>query len=91
MNNQENKLTTVKIEPRKVAGVVVEASRILADKGFSRGEIILGLSELLGRIIVDSAQTDRQAKELVGVSAGHIDRTVQIGVEATQKRIDTGV
>ena len=84
-------MTTVKIEPRKVAGVVVEASRILADKGFSRGEIILGLSELLGRIIIDSAQTDRQAKELVGVSVAHIDRTVQIGVEATQKRIVTGV
>lgn len=79
----------VNIESRKVAGVVVEASKILADKGFNRGEIILGLSELLGRIIVDSAQTDVQAKELVGISVGHIDRTVQIGVEATQKRIVT--
>ena len=34
------------IEQRKVAGVVIEVSRILADKGFNRGEIILGLSEL---------------------------------------------
>lgn len=82
-------MSTVRIEPRKVAGVVVEASRILADKGFNRGEMILGLSELIGRVIIDTASTDIQAKELVGISAGHIDRTVQIGVEATQKRIVT--
>ena len=44
------------IEARKVAGVVIEASRILGDKGFNRGEMILGLSELIGRLIVDTAQ-----------------------------------
>lgn len=84
-------MSTVQIEPRKVAGVVIEASRILADKGFNRGEIILGLSELIGRVIIDTASSDMQAKELADVSASHVNRTVQIGVEATQKRIVTGV
>jgi hypothetical protein len=84
-------MSTVHIEPRKVAGVVIEASRILADKGFNRGEMILGLSELIGRVIIDTASSDMQAKELADVSASHINRTVQIGVEATQKRIVTGV
>ena len=50
----------VQIEQRKVAGVAIEASRILADKGFNRGEIILGLSELIGRTIVDSVQDTLQ-------------------------------
>ncbi len=81
----------VQIEARKVAGVVVEASRILADKGFNRGEIILGLSELIGRIITDTARTDIQAKELADVSKGHIDRAIEIGIQATQKQIVTGV
>jgi len=83
-------MSTVRIEPRKVAGVVIEASRILADKGFNRGEIILGLSELIGRVIIDTASTGIQAKELADVSSSHINQTVQIGVEATQKRIVTG-
>lgn len=81
----------VNIEPRKVAGVVIEASRILADKGFNRGEIILGLSELLGRVIVDTAATNIQANELAKLSNSHVEQTIKIGVEATQKRIVTGV
>ncbi len=44
----------VQLEQRKIAGVVIEVSQILADKGFNRGEIIIGLSELIGRLIVDS-------------------------------------
>lgn len=77
----------VQLEARKVAGVVVEASRILADKGFNRGEIILGLSELIGRIIVDTARTDIQAKELSDVCKGHIDRAIEIGIQATNKQM----
>lgn len=83
--------TNVKIDPRKVAGVVTEASRVLADKGFNRAELIIGLSELLGRLIVDSAQSDIQAKELLNVAEAHVARAVQIGVEATRKRINAPV
>lgn len=84
-------MSTVQIDQRKVAGVVIEASRILADKGFNRGEIILGLSELIGRVIVDTAQTDIQASELAKISADHMTRTIDIGIKATQSKIITGV
>ena len=79
----------VPIEQRKVAGVVIEASRILADKGFNRGEIILGLSELIGRLIVDSVENTIQAEELTKIVGNHISKTIEIGVQATQKRIVT--
>jgi hypothetical protein len=82
------------IEARKVAGVVIEASRILADKGFNRGEIILGLSELLGRMIVDTAQDTIQAEELLKIVGNHISKTIDIGVQATkgsQSSIISGV
>jgi len=84
----------VQIEQRKVAGVAIEASRILADKGFNRGEIMLGLSELIGRIIVDSVQDTLQAEELMKIIGGHISKTVDIGVQASkgsQSSIITGV
>lgn len=84
----------VQIEQRKVAGVAIEASRILADKGFNRGEIILGLSELIGRTIVDSVQDTLQAEELMKIVGGHISKTIDIGIQAskgTQSSIITGV
>jgi len=84
----------VQIEQRKVAGVAIEASRILADKGFNRGEIILGLSELIGRTIVDSVQDTLQAEELMKIVGGHIAKTIDIGIQAakgTQSSIITGV
>jgi len=84
----------VQIEQRKVAGVAIEASRILADKGFNRGEIILGLSELLGRVIVDSVQDTIQAEELMKIVGGHISKTIDIGIQAakgSQSSIITGV
>jgi hypothetical protein len=77
----------VQIDQRKVAGVVIEASRILADKGFNRGEIILGLAELIGRVIVDTAQTDIQAAELSKVAVSHMSKAIEIGVEAGKSSI----
>jgi hypothetical protein len=84
----------VQIEQRKVAGVAIEASRILADKGFNRGEIILGLSELIGRTIVDSVQDTIQAEELMKIVGGHIAKTIDIGIQAAKggkSSIITGV
>lgn len=74
----------VQIETRKVAGVVIEASRILADKGFNRGEMILGLSELIGRVIVDTSQDTIQAEELLKIVGDHISKTIDIGIKATK-------
>ena len=80
-------MSTTQIDQRKVGGVVIETSRILADKGFNRGEIILGLAELVGRVIVDTAQTDVQAAELSEIVVKHLAKTIEIGVEAGKSRI----
>ena len=79
------------IDQRKVAGVVIEANSALNGKGFNHGEVIIGLSELIGRIIVEAADNGIQAKELAQVAANHIGLTVKIGAEATEKRIITGL
>ena len=75
------------IDQRKVAGVVVEASLALSDKDFNHGEIIIGLAELLARVIVEAADTNIQAKELVQVAIAHMDKTITIGAHATGKSI----
>lgn len=79
------------IDQRKVVGVVLEANGALNDKGFNHGEVILGLAELIGRVIVESAETSIQAGELLNVAVAHIGKTIKVGAEAQDKRIITGV
>jgi hypothetical protein len=78
-----------KIEPRKVAGVMTEANRALEGKGFNHGEVVIGLTELLGRIIVDAASNEIQTRELIKVVHDHLESTIKIGSQATHKNIIT--
>jgi len=75
------------IEPRKVAGVVIEANQALVNKGFNQGEVLLGLSELIGRMIVEAAENKIQADEMVKVVNQHMELTINIGSQATEKSI----
>ena len=76
-----------KIEPRKVAGVIREANEALNGKGFNHGEVIIGLSELLGRVVVETAQNSIQTQEMVKIIESHLAKTVEIGSQATQKSL----
>lgn len=75
------------IEQRKVAGVVIEANQALSGKDFNHGEIVLGLAELLGRVIVDAAPHHIAAKELYDVAINHINKTIAIGSHASGKSL----
>lgn len=74
------------IDQRKVVGVVLEANGALGDKGFNHGEIIIGLSELIGRVIVEASDTSVQAGELMKVAIAHMDKTIRVGAEVTGKQ-----
>lgn len=76
-----------KIEPRKVAGVIIEANQALNGKGFNHGEVIIGLSELLGRIVVEASKTSIQTQEMVKIIESHLAKTIEIGSQATQKSL----
>lgn len=77
------------IDQRKVVGVVIETHAALVDKGFNHGEVVLGLAELIGRTIVEVAESSIQSAELMRVAMEHIEKTIRIGAEATEKRIIT--
>ena len=77
------------IDQRKVVGVVIETHAALVDKGFNHGEVVLGLAELVGRTIVEVAESSIQSAELMKVAMEHIEKTIRIGAEATEKRIIT--
>lgn len=75
------------IDARRVAGVVTEANLALAGKNFNHGELIVGLSELIGRVIVDVASTSIQADEMMDVVKDHLKRTVMYGSLAQEKQL----
>ena len=75
------------INPRKVAGVVIEANQAISNKGFNHGETLVGLSELIGRVIVEVAATPIQSNEMIKAAIDHINKTVQVGSQATQKSL----
>lgn len=75
------------IEPRKIAGVVHEASRAIDGHAFNHGEVIVGLAELTGRIIVDAAANHIQMKEMVKAVTEHLERTIIAGNEAKGKNL----
>ncbi|MFM1990283.1 MAG: hypothetical protein RJA99_3240 [Pseudomonadota bacterium] len=75
------------IEPRKVAGVVKEASAALEGKDFNHGEVLVGLAELLGRVIVDVGKHHVHMDDMKKVVVDHLERTVRIGAHATEKSI----
>lgn len=73
------------IDPRKVAGVVAECNNIIKAQGFNHGEVLVGLSELIGRIIVDASKHHMHADQMYQTVQKHIIETIKIGGEATGK------
>lgn len=68
------------VDQQKVAGVVKELNQVIGGKGFNRLELILGLAEMTGRVVVDTAETPIQARELAGVAFGHLSQTITVGL-----------
>lgn len=67
------------ISPRRVSGVVNECQFALTGKGFNHGEVIIGLSELIGRTIVQTAETPIKGADAAKVVIEHLNRTLHAG------------
>lgn len=70
------------INPNKVKGVVNEVDLLLGNGVFNTGEIILGLTELLGRVIVKTCDTPQSMGQAAQIVADHIQKTLYHGAIA---------
>jgi hypothetical protein len=77
---------SIEINHKKVADVVVRCNEALSTGTYNFGEVIIGLGELIGKVIVEASQGPLQCKELTKVVVEHLDRTIHIGAEARQKQ-----
>lgn len=80
------------VTPGKVIGVIIEAQKALINKGFNDAEVILGLQELVGRVIVDVSLSEIGAAVLIKYAKEHLDSTVKAGMQIkSQHMLDNAV
>ncbi len=70
------------INPDKVRGVVTEVDLMLGNGVFNTGEIILGLTELLGRVIVKACDTPPAMGQAAQIVADRLEQTLKHGAMA---------
>lgn len=58
-------------------GVVLEADAALKNHTFNDGEVLVGLAELIGKIIAKPGRTTIQMDEMQKVVVDHLDRTIK--------------
>lgn len=58
-------------------GVVLEADAALKGHAFNDGEVLVGLAELIGKIIVKPGRTTIQMGDMQKVVVDHLDRTIK--------------
>jgi len=79
------------ITPKHVMAVVLEVDTMLRQKNlpFNTIEVMLGLQELVGRLIVDMATSQVSAGELVEHTKKHLDDTVRTGMATKGQPLGT--
>lgn len=65
-----------------------QVQRALAGGRFNTGEVIIGVSEVLGRAIVATADTPVQGMQCAQVCLDHIVRTLKAGFSAKGYNMD---
>lgn len=70
------------ITPGNVEWVKHRVSTALDGGQFNTGEVIIGVAEVLGRIIVGTAGTPVQGAQCMQIITDHLTRTLQAGYAA---------
>lgn len=73
------------IDKRKVRGVVIACNDVLKANEFGYGDAIIGLAELLGKIIADKTTSSVQAEDLLQVAIDHVITTINASAKAAGK------
>lgn len=70
------------INPNRVKGVVSECDRAIGNGIFNTGEILIGLTELLGRVIVKACDTPISMGQAAEIVSEHLTKTLYRGAVA---------
>ena len=78
------------ISPNRVKGVVTECENVIGMGHFNTGEVIVGLSEMLGRVIVKSCDTPISMAQAQKIVEQHLAATLHHGAIAKGFNVGQG-
>lgn len=76
------------IDKGQVDRIVVGIMRDFGNGAFNHGELIVGFTEALGRVIVSACTTPIAMKQATAVVADHLTTTLKIGAAAKGWNLD---
>lgn len=76
----------VEMDKYKIRGVQDRVAQVLSTKEFTPAEVVFGLAEFIGRMIVGYTPNETwiAKKELCDAAARHMELTVKVGIEKQQ-------
>lgn len=78
---------TVAIDREKIIACLKELNFAAGGGRYNYAEVLIALAEMQGKIIVANAKHTVQAREMVRVCADHVERTITVGLRATEKTL----
>lgn len=70
------------VSPGNVEWVATRVAQSLDGGQFNLGEVIMGVAEALGRVVVSASDTPVQAGQCMQVIVSHLNRTMHAGYTA---------
>lgn len=78
MSNQNSHI----VNPENIARIAIQTMHDLGQGDFDKVEVVMGLSEAMARVIVDSCSSPVSGRELLEVALQHLRKTMMIGYGA---------
>lgn len=78
------------VQPGNVEWVCSRVLKSLDGGQFNHGEVILGIAEALGRVVVSSAETPVQGTQAAQVILAHLNSTIAAGYSAKGYNMGSG-
>jgi hypothetical protein len=67
------------INPENVARIAIQTMHDLGHSDFDKVEVVLGLSECIARVVVDSSKTPIEGRDLLEAGLTHIRKVMKAG------------
>lgn len=70
------------VNPDNIARIAVTTMHDLGQGDFDKVEVVMGLSEAIARVVVDSSKTPVEGRDLLEVALAHLRKTMEVGFGA---------
>lgn len=67
------------VNPENIARIAIQTMHDLGQGDFDKVEVVMGLSEAIARVVVDSSRTPVEGRDLLEAALQHLRKTMEVG------------